>query len=94
MTDQTRTIRMVPLQELYLHPMNPRQHVPDEDVAAMAQSLASAGLLQTPRRWSVGPVNRLGQRLASCTTSCDKSFEKLGQQGHPSYLNMPAGSRS
>ena len=46
MTDQSQTIRMVPLQQLYLHPMNPRQHVPDEDIRAMAQSLASAGLLQ------------------------------------------------
>ena len=46
MTDQSQTIRMVPLQQLYLHPLNPRQSVPDEDIRAMAQSLASAGLLQ------------------------------------------------
>ncbi|MBR9821947.1 MAG: ParB/RepB/Spo0J family partition protein [Rhodobacteraceae bacterium] len=46
MTDLSQTIRMVPLDQLFLHPMNPRQQVTDEDVAAMAQSLASAGLLQ------------------------------------------------
>ena len=46
MTDQSQTIRMVPLADLYLHPLNPRQSVPDDDIRAMAQSLASAGLLQ------------------------------------------------
>ncbi|MGR3452508.1 ParB/RepB/Spo0J family partition protein [Pseudooceanicola sp.] len=39
-------IRLLPLEQLTLHPINPRQDVPDEDVQAMAESLAINGLVQ------------------------------------------------
>lgn len=40
------TIRLVPLDKLYLHEMNPRQNGSDADTAAMAQSIAVNGLMQ------------------------------------------------
>lgn len=48
MNDQTRTseIIVVPIEECYLHAINPRQDVPEGDVAAMADSIEINGLLQ------------------------------------------------
>lgn len=40
------TIRLVHLDKLYLHDMNPRQNGSDADTAAMAQSIAINGLMQ------------------------------------------------
>lgn len=40
------TIRLVHLDKLYLHDMNPRQNGSDMDTAAMAQSIAINGLMQ------------------------------------------------
>jgi len=40
------TPRLVRLNQLYLHDMNPRQNGSDEDTAAMAQSIAINGLMQ------------------------------------------------
>lgn len=45
MTKET-DIRMIPLDQLYLHAINPRQDVPDEDVEAIAHSIAINGLMQ------------------------------------------------
>ncbi|ABF64375.1 putative DNA-binding protein [Ruegeria sp. TM1040] len=39
-------LQYLPLSELYLHDMNPRQDTPDDDVAAMADSITVNGLLQ------------------------------------------------
>lgn len=40
------TIAHVALDRLYLHEANPRQNVSDEDIAALADSIAAVGLLQ------------------------------------------------
>ena len=42
----TRETRDTPLAELYLHPLNPRQSVSDEDTEAMALSLETLGVMQ------------------------------------------------
>jgi len=41
-----RETRMVPLTDLYLHPLNPRRSVTDEETEAMALSLETLGLMQ------------------------------------------------
>lgn len=62
MSDQTPTIGLVPLDQLYLHPFNPRQEVPEEDTDAIAESIAINGLMQNlsgfrdPERDGVGIV--------------------------------------
>ena len=42
----TETIKMVPLADLSLSPLNPRQQVSDADIAALAGSIRTVGLLQ------------------------------------------------
>lgn len=37
---------LIPLDALYLHPLNPRRDPPDAEIAALAESIARAGLLQ------------------------------------------------
>ena len=84
MTDLSQTIRMVPLDQLLLHPMNPRQQVPDEDVAAMAQSLASAGLLQNlcgiEQDGRIGIVAG-GRRLRGLQLLASQGWEARGLAG-------------
>jgi len=41
-----RETRMVPLASLYLHPINPRRNICDEETEAMALSLETLGLMQ------------------------------------------------
>jgi ParB family chromosome partitioning protein len=43
MTPETRAI---PLDQLYLHPLNPRQEPPEADIEALAASIKAVGLLQ------------------------------------------------
>lgn len=45
-TDISAAVRAVPLAQLYLHDMNPRQNGSEEDTAAMAASIAVNGLMQ------------------------------------------------
>ena len=39
-------MRMIPLSDLYLHPLNPRKQVSEEEIAALALSIESIGLMQ------------------------------------------------
>lgn len=45
-TETDETIKAVPLANLFLSPLNPRQQVPDEDIIHLAQSIKAVGLLQ------------------------------------------------
>ena len=42
----TATEARIPLAMLTLSPLNPRQHVPEHEVAELAQSIWAAGLIQ------------------------------------------------
>ena len=45
-TEDTRAIQKFPLTALYLHPVNPRQEVTDEEIESLAQSIRVVGLIQ------------------------------------------------
>lgn len=68
LSGDTAPLEYVPLSRLYLHEMNPRQTTPEDDVAAMADSITINGLLQNllgfrePGRDEIGIVAG-GRRL-------------------------------
>ncbi|MFY0619048.1 ParB/RepB/Spo0J family partition protein [Shimia sp.] len=77
MTAQTET-RMIPLDQLYVHPFNPRQDVSEEEIASLARSIQVGGLIHNlagftdPTSDAIGVVDG-GRRL--------RALNHLAQQG-------------
>lgn len=69
--------RLVPLDQLYLHPLNPRQEPPEAEIEALAASIAAVGLLQNLSGFADHQIRfRLGH-----------------QDGNPDHIGIVAGGR-
>lgn len=69
--------RLVPLSDLYLHPLNPRQEPPEAEIEALAASIKAVGLLQNLSGFADHQIRfRLGH-----------------QDGNPDHIGIVAGGR-
>lgn len=87
------TLMFVPLNQLYLHEMNPRQQAPADDPEAMAISISINGLMQNlvgyadPEGQGVGIVAG-GRRLRGLQLLAEKSFGILDSKA-PDLQKIP-----
>lgn len=87
MTIQTKIpteIRLLPLEQLVLHPINPRQDVPDEDILAMAESLAINGLVQ-----NIAVLEEDGQFGVVAGGKRLRALQLLAQEGWSRHIGQP-----
>lgn len=73
----TAQTRLVPLSDLYLHPLNPRQEPPEAEIEALAASIKAVGLLQNLSGFADQQIRfRLGH-----------------QDANPEHIGIVAGGR-